>query len=64
MAFEDLKARIALLFEQMIDEPEDAHEALEKLRESIAELRATGMPVPADVLDIEQKLEALEQSGR
>ncbi|MCB1517656.1 MAG: hypothetical protein KDJ19_08605 [Hyphomicrobiaceae bacterium] len=64
MAFEDLKARVALLFEQMVDEPEDSHEALIKLRETIAELRATGMPVPSDVLEIEQKLEALEQKQR
>lgn len=64
MAFEDLKAQIALLFEKMVDEPEDSHEALVKLRETIAELRATGMPVPGDVLEIEQKLEALEQKRK
>lgn len=34
MAFEDIKAEIALLFQQMVNQPQDAHEIRETIRES------------------------------
>ncbi len=57
MAFEDIKARIYLLLDQMIEQPEDEHELARNVHEQIAELRATGMPVPDDLTELEQRLE-------
>ena len=57
MPFESLKARMSLLLEQMIHQPEDMHELQETLREELAELRASGLPVPLDLVELEQKLE-------
>lgn len=57
MAFEDIKAQIALLMEQMVDQPEDEHELLELVREKLNELRAMGMPLPEDLVALEKQLE-------
>ncbi|MEM7615752.1 MAG: hypothetical protein AAF813_00450 [Pseudomonadota bacterium] len=65
MSFENIKASVALLLEQMTHQPEDLHELQESLREKIAEQRAMGQPVPEDVLALEQKLSAaLNQPDR
>ncbi|NGN44097.1 hypothetical protein G6N74_23805 [Mesorhizobium sp. CGMCC 1.15528] len=58
MALEQLKAQISLLLEQMIEQPEDAHEVHERLREKLNELRAMGMPLPDDLVELERKLDA------
>ncbi|MGU3401425.1 hypothetical protein ACLBWS_17090 [Brucellaceae bacterium D45D] len=57
MAFEDIKAEIALLFEQMVNQPEDAHEIHETVREKLNALRASGLPLPEDLVELEQRLE-------
>lgn len=57
MPFESLKVRMAMLLEQMIHQPEDMHELQESLRAELAELRATGLPVPRDLVELEQRLE-------
>lgn len=57
MAFEGIKAQIGLLMEQMVNQPEDEHELLEQVREKLAELRAMGMPLPADLVALEKQLE-------
>lgn len=57
MPFESLKARLSMLLEQMIHQPEDVHELQETLREELAELKASGLPLPQDLVDLEQKLE-------
>jgi hypothetical protein len=57
MPFESLKARMAMLLEQMIHKQEDMQELQETLREELAELRATGLPVPLDLVELEQRLE-------
>ena len=57
MALEEIKAQIALLLEEMVNQPEDEHEALEQLREKLNELRAMGMPLPADLVALEKRLE-------
>ncbi|MCE8419053.1 hypothetical protein LZ190_10090 [Rhodovulum sulfidophilum] len=57
MAFEQLKAGIALILEEIEKRPEDRHVLQEELRSKIAELRALGMPVPEDILRLEQELE-------
>jgi hypothetical protein len=58
MAFEDLKAEIALLLNQMENQPEDRHELYLQIRERLSELRAFGMPLPDDLVRLEKKLEA------
>jgi hypothetical protein len=57
VALEEIKARISLLLEQMIEQPEDAHEVHERLREQLNELRAMGMPLPADLVQLEKRLD-------
>lgn len=57
MALEDIKAQIALLLEEMVNQPEDEHELLEQVREKLAELRAMGMPLPEDLVALEKQLE-------
>ncbi len=57
MPFESLKARLSMLLEQMIHQPEDVHELQETLREELAELKASGLPLPQDLVDLEQQLE-------
>jgi len=58
MAFEDLKAELALLINQMENQPEDRHELYLQIRERLNEMRAFGMPLPADLVAFEEKLEA------
>ena len=60
MAFEDLRAEIADLFGQMTEKPEDAHELAAQIREMLNELRATGMPLPDDLVALEAELDAGE----
>jgi len=63
VTFENLKAGIALLLDQMNDSPGDAHEIQENLREKLSEMRALGLPLPEDLVELERRLNA-ELSGR
>lgn len=56
MAFEDLKAAIDALMAEIAERPEDRHVLQEQLREKIAELKAMGLPVPADLKQFEDEL--------
>jgi len=58
MAFDDLKAELALLINQMENQPEDRHELYLQIRERLNEMRAFGMPVPEDLVKFEEQLEA------
>ncbi len=58
MAFEDLKAELALLINQMENQPEDRHELYLQIREKLNEMRAFGMPVPEDLVKFEELLES------
>lgn len=58
MALEEIKARISLLLQEMVNQPEDEHEIQEQLRERFSELRALGLPLPADLVELERQLEA------
>lgn len=58
MAFDDLKAELALLINQMENQPEDRHELYEQVREKLNEMRAFGMPLPEDLVRLEEELEA------
>jgi peptidoglycan hydrolase CwlO-like protein len=56
MAFEDIKAAIDALMNEIVARPEDRHVLQEQLREKISELRALGLPVPADLKQFEDAL--------
>jgi len=58
MAFDDLKAEIALLLSQMENQPEDQHELYLQIREKLNEMRAFGLPLPDDLVRLEKELEA------
>ncbi|MGE0022464.1 MAG: hypothetical protein AB7S70_02405 [Hyphomicrobium sp.] len=58
MAFEDIKAEIGLLLSRMQNAPEDAHELQMLLVEKINELKAYGLPVPEDLQNLEDSLDA------
>lgn len=62
MAFESIKAEIDLLLAAMINQPEDAREIHEQLREKLNELRAVGMPLPADLVALEAQMDR-DESG-
>ncbi len=53
-----LIAAINLLVEQMDHEADDLHEVHLKLREHLDQLRATGMPLPDDLVELERRLTA------
>jgi hypothetical protein len=57
MAFERLMAEISLLVTQMENQPDDKHELYLQLREKLNEMRVTGMPLPQDLLELEEELE-------
>lgn len=57
MPFENLKVAIAMLMEQMANQPEDMHEIQESLREKLSELKALGLPLPDDLVALERRLE-------
>ena len=58
MAFDDLEAELALLINQMENQPEDRHELYLQIREKLNEMRAYGMPLPEDLVRFERELEA------
>lgn len=58
MALEQIKAQIAVLFQEMVNQPEDAHELQEQIREKLSELRAQGLPLPSDLVELEKRLDA------
>ncbi len=58
MAFEAVKAEIGILLTRMQNEPEDRHELYLQLMEKLNELKAYGMPIPEDLLQLEAALEA------
>ncbi len=57
MAFEELKAQISMLVNQINNQPEDIHELYEMLHLRLMELRNTGQPVPDDLLEVERVMQ-------
>lgn len=58
MAFEDIQAEIGLLLTRMQNEPEDRHELYQQVMQKLNELKAYGMPLPQDLVQLERSLEA------
>jgi type IV secretory pathway VirB10-like protein len=63
MALEQLKAEIAMLVQQMEDEPEDIHELHARIRSKLAEIKAMGMPLPDDLTALERRLDREERAS-
>ncbi len=57
MAFESLKVQISMLMDEIAARPQDAHVLQESLREKLAEMRALGLPLPEDLVALEEALE-------
>ena len=57
MAFEQFRAQIAMLMDEIAKNPTDAHELQESLREKLAEMQGLGLPLPADLVGLEAYLE-------
>lgn len=58
MSFDQLKTDISFLLTSMQNEPEDAHEIYLQIKEKLDELKAFGMPLPEDLVNLERELEA------
>ncbi len=57
MAFEEFRMGIAMLLDEIAKNPDDSHQLQETLREKLMEMRALGLPLPEDLVDLEQYLE-------
>jgi hypothetical protein len=57
MAFDQIKLEIAQLLTDMQNQPEDRHEIYMSVVEKLNQLKATGMPLPEDLVRLEHELE-------
>jgi hypothetical protein len=64
MAFENFRLQLTLLMDEIAKNPEDAHELQESLREKLAEMAALGLPLPDDLVGLEEYLEENLQAPR
>lgn len=58
MAFDDLQAEIGLLLTEMEGEQGDRHEIYLRIRQMLDTMKAEGLPLPQDLVDLEEALEA------
>lgn len=57
MAFDQIKLEIEQLLTDMQNQPQDGHEIYLSVMEKLNQLKATGMPLPEDLVKLEQELE-------
>jgi len=63
MAFERLKMQIMMMLDELENQPEDNWELHEQILENLNEMRAMGMPLPQDLVELEARLsKELQQS--
>ena len=55
---QELEAAVALLIEEMEGDQGDSHEIYLRLRQLLDQMRATGMPLPDDLVKLEKDLSA------
>ena len=58
MAFDRIKSEIYMLLTEMENRPHDKWELHEMIQEKLNELRAFGLPLPQDLVELEEKLSA------
>lgn len=63
MAFEDFRVALALLLDEIAKEPDNKHELQETLREKLTEMQAMGLPLPEDLVELEDYLEGDLEAG-
>jgi len=56
MAFEQLKSEISMLLTEMENQPADQWELHEMILEKLNELRTHGLPLPQDLVSLEEGL--------
>ncbi len=56
MAFDQLISEINMLLSEMESQPQDQWELHEVILEKLNELRALGLPVPQDLVQLEERL--------
>lgn len=64
MAFELIQAEIGVLLTRMQNEPADRHELHLQVMQKLNELKAYGMPLPADLVELERRLELEFEADR
>jgi hypothetical protein len=64
MAFERLKTEIGILLTEMQSEPADKHELALQIHAKLQELKAYGMPLPADLVALDEALQAEAERER
>lgn len=57
MALEDLEARLAYLLTSIEENPEDLHELHELVQQKLQQLKAMGLPLPDDLVELQRRLE-------
>jgi hypothetical protein len=57
LAFSDIQNEIVALLQQMTNQPEDVHELAQQIRDKLNMLRAEGLPIPEDLVELEERLE-------
>lgn len=57
MAFDNIKAEINILLAEMEKGPKNAEELRLQIHQKLAELKAFGMPLPQDLVDLEKVLD-------
>ncbi|MBK8771193.1 MAG: hypothetical protein IPM06_12255 [Rhizobiales bacterium] len=63
MALEALEAQINLLLTAVEENPEDMHELHELIRQKLSQIRALGLPLPNDLVELERRLGQDEAAG-
>ncbi|MBP5858041.1 hypothetical protein KAJ83_13565 [Marivibrio halodurans] len=58
MSFDEYKAEISLLMNEMEGEQGDLHEVMMRLKTILDTMRAEGLPIPDDLKRFEQDLDA------
>lgn len=58
MERDELEAELSILLTELEGQPEDAHEIYLRLRQLIASMRAFGMAIPEDLVELESRLDS------
>lgn len=64
MAFERLKTEIGILLTEMQNEPADTNELALLIHAKLQELKAFGLPLPKDLVDLDEALQAQAEEER
>lgn len=64
MAFERLKTEIGILLTEMQNEPADTNELALQVHARLQELKAYGLPLPANLVDLDEALLAQAEAER